>query len=101
LTSLYGGPKAAGGPVSSGRSYLVGEEGPELFTPGRAGHITPNTGGGGQTIVFAPRIDARGSDAGAIAKLEGRLNMMQRDFARNVKSSVTHEQSRNPGFARS
>ena len=35
-------PMAEGGPVRSGRSYLVGEEGPELFTPNRAGSITPN-----------------------------------------------------------
>lgn len=36
------GARAAGGPVSAGRSYLVGEEGPEIFTPGASGFITPN-----------------------------------------------------------
>lgn len=35
-------PKAAGGPVSGGQSYLVGEKGPEIFTPGIGGNITPN-----------------------------------------------------------
>ena len=30
-----------GGPVSSGQTYLVGEAGPELFTPGRSGGILP------------------------------------------------------------
>lgn len=34
--------RADGGPVSANRSYLVGEEGPEVFTPGRSGTITPN-----------------------------------------------------------
>ena len=34
--------KARGGPVSAGQPYIVGEEGPELFTPGRNGSITPN-----------------------------------------------------------
>jgi len=31
-----------GGPVEAGQSYLVGEEGPELFTPDESGMITPN-----------------------------------------------------------
>ena len=34
--------RANGGPVSGGQSYLVGERGPELFTPGSSGYITPN-----------------------------------------------------------
>ncbi|SNR44057.1 hypothetical protein SAMN06265360_10618 [Haloechinothrix alba] len=34
--------RASGGDVTSGRTYLVGEEGPELFTPDRSGYITPN-----------------------------------------------------------
>lgn len=53
LGGLFGGARAAGGPVESGRTYLVGERGPELLTMGRnAGHITPNHAmGGGQVIV--------------------------------------------------
>jgi len=49
---LFGGGKAAGGPVTSGTTYLVGEKGPELFTPGTSGSIIPNhaMGGGGATI---------------------------------------------------
>lgn len=31
-----------GGPVSAAKTYLVGESGPELFTPSTAGSITPN-----------------------------------------------------------
>lgn len=42
--------RALGGPVSNGQSYLVGERGPEMFTPSVGGRITPN-GGGGQTII--------------------------------------------------
>jgi hypothetical protein len=41
------GAKAAGGPVSGGVSYLVGERGPEVFVPRTAGTIIPNGGGGG------------------------------------------------------
>jgi phage-related minor tail protein len=36
------GARAAGGPVAPGASYLVGENGPEIFTPADAGQITPN-----------------------------------------------------------
>jgi hypothetical protein len=44
---VYVPPKrAAGGPVSAGQSYYVGEQGPELFTPGSSGSITPNGAGG-------------------------------------------------------
>lgn len=34
--------RASGGPVSAGQTYIVGEEGPELFTAMASGHITPN-----------------------------------------------------------
>jgi hypothetical protein len=43
--ALGGGSKPAhralGGGVSGGSGYLVGENGPELFSPGRSGSITP------------------------------------------------------------
>ena len=48
---MFGGVRAAGGPVMSGRSYLVGEEGPELFTPGLSGGITPNHALGGAAPI--------------------------------------------------
>lgn len=48
-SATYGGPRARGGPVSPGRSYVVGERGPEIFTPSRAGNIA--TGGGGITLI--------------------------------------------------
>jgi len=42
-----------GGPVMGGTSYLVGENGPELFTPNNTGSITRNgdLGGGGPVNV--------------------------------------------------
>jgi len=43
----FGGQKAAGGPVASGTTYMVGERGPELFTPNRSGSIIPNDELGG------------------------------------------------------
>lgn len=47
----FGGPRAAGGPVSPGKAYLVGERGPEIFAPGQSGSIIPNRGSGGSMKV--------------------------------------------------
>jgi TP901 family phage tail tape measure protein len=47
------GRRASGGPVAGGSSYLVGEMGPELFTPAAGGgHITPNKSLGGSNITI-------------------------------------------------
>lgn len=39
--AAFGGARAGGGDVSPNESYLVGEKGPEMFTPEHAGNITP------------------------------------------------------------
>lgn len=39
LSAPFGGARADGGLVSPGQSFLVGERGPELFTPSSAGSI--------------------------------------------------------------
>ena len=53
-------PRANGGPVSSGRPYLVGERGPEMFVPGAQGNIVPNNAMGGGANVTV-NVDASGS----------------------------------------
>ena len=53
-------PKANGGSVMAGSSYLVGERGPELFSPGVSGMITPNEMLGGSTNIVV-NVDASGS----------------------------------------
>ena len=40
--SNISGARAAGGPVSAGRNYLVGEQGPEIFMPFNSGQIISN-----------------------------------------------------------
>ena len=49
---IFGGPQAHGGPVTGGTSYMVGEKGPELFTPGASGVITPNHKLGGGVVIY-------------------------------------------------
>jgi len=52
--------RADGGPVNAGRSYVVGERGPEVFTPSRSGSIVPNHAMGGSTSIVV-NVDASGS----------------------------------------
>ena len=54
----FRGARAAGGPVEGGSTYLVGERGPELFTPGASGTITPNNAMGGANIT----VNVNGGD---------------------------------------
>ncbi len=68
--------RANGGSVMAGQGYLVGERGPELFTPGRSGGIAPAGGFGGANIVV--NVDASGSnvqgnqpDASALGRAVG------------------------------
>ena len=60
FTDMTVGVRADGGPVARGGSYLVGERGPEMFTPGVSGAITPNHAMGGSTNIVV-NVDASGS----------------------------------------
>lgn len=59
--------RASGGPVSAGSTYLVGEQGPELFRPTNSGTIIPNhqmgggTGVGGSAMNIVVNVDAKGT----------------------------------------
>jgi phage-related protein len=65
IDNVFGGGRAMGGPVSRGTSYVVGEQGPELFVPNTSGKIIANggSGGGGTTINLTVNgaIDAEGT----------------------------------------
>jgi hypothetical protein len=58
--------RAMGGPVAPGGGpYIVGERGPELFTPSSSGNITPNHAmGGGNTIT----VNVNGGDPDAVVR---------------------------------
>jgi tape measure domain-containing protein len=60
LGGLFG-KRAMGGPVSAGSSYMVGERGPELFTPKHGGSIVPNNALGGGSTSVVVNVDASGS----------------------------------------
>jgi hypothetical protein len=61
---------ADGGSISAGQTSIVGERGPELFTPGRSGSIAPNNALGGATINVS--VDATGS------RVEGNVDESKR-----------------------
>ena len=50
-------PMAAGGPVSAGSPYLVGERGPELIIPNQNGTVIPNNKLGGGAVVVNQTIN--------------------------------------------
>ena len=52
---------ANGGTAQANKSYMVGERGPEIFTPGATGTVTPNHAMGSTSIVV--NVDASGSSA--------------------------------------
>lgn len=67
--------RAAGGPVLSGQSYVIGENGPELFTPGATGFVTPpdrfgTQAGPGAPLVVQVVVDGRQFAESAIPHLE-------------------------------
>lgn len=61
------GMRASGGSVMAGESYIVGERGPEIFTPSSQGAITPNGGGG--SVVVNQTVNIQGLDSDIEAKL--------------------------------
>jgi tape measure domain-containing protein len=60
----YTGARRQGGLVGENQSYLVGEDGPEMFTPSSSGRITPNDQmGQGVTVNFnISTVNADGFD---------------------------------------
>lgn len=74
------GKRASGGPVSMGQSYLVGENGPELFTPTQYGAISASAGNsGGLTIVVT---------GNSFVGREGIADQISRDIMAALKSNV-------------
>ena len=84
------GSRAAGGQVKAGGSYMVGERGPEMFTPKVSGMITPNNAIGPTNIVV--NVDASGSS------VEGD-EQQGRELGRLISVAVQSEllQQKRPG----
>lgn len=80
FSGMFGGGRAGGGDAISGRAYLVGEQGPELFVPRTMGQVLNSdqlaVGGGGMSFqqvnntTIAGRPDRRTPEQ--IARANGR-----------------------------
>lgn len=77
----FKGARELGGPVSASGTYLVGEKGPELFTPNTGGSITPNNklggvgvSGGGVSVQVSGAFRLSGKDLIAAIVLSQQSN---------------------------
>lgn len=96
------GARAAGGPVRAGGTYLVGEKGPELFTPGRSGAISPHqayaaayagTAASGRSGSASPgsvvvNVGAPIIHAGGISDVDALARKLQEVLGLGIKSLV-------------
>lgn len=72
----FGGARASGGAVSAGRSFLVGENGPELFVPNMSGQIhNGSIGQSGAPMVINFNFP-QGTDVGSFQRSEGQISAM-------------------------
>ncbi|GAC1417042.1 MAG: hypothetical protein NVSMB69_18290 [Novosphingobium sp.] len=82
--SLFGLPgRATGGPVSPGRSFVVGENGPELFVPTSAGQVVPSGGSSTRNVNVSIKVMA---PAGASAP--DSLARSSRQIAQSVRRAL-------------
>lgn len=83
IAGLMGAPgRATGGPVSAGRAYTVGENGPELFVPSQGGRIERAGSGGGRDVRVAISINTPAAGDPQV------LRQSSRQMARAVKSAL-------------
>ncbi len=85
-----GGFFADGGVTKPNKSYIVGERGPELFTPGVTGRVTPNHEMGGGSTNVVVNVDATNtdvqSDGDGQALGQAIANAVQFEIARQKRS---------------
>ena len=76
------GARALGGPVDSGKTYLVGENGPELFAPSKSGRIVPNG-----SAAYAPivNISLGGVVVQEKADIDRLTNRLSEELARRMQ----------------
>lgn len=96
----FGGARAYGGPVTPGTSYLVGENGPELFSPAMAGNISPGAGSGsisvpitindyaGANYTVREERDETGRIRGIAIDAISKALIMDRGFRNHVRRMV-------------
>lgn len=69
----------------AGKPYMVGENGPEMFTPNASGSISNNPGGYVINNNFGNITLANGKDE---QRFEGMLNKVMADTIRNLSLGI-------------
>jgi hypothetical protein len=81
-------PRAAGGPVSPGRAYMVGERGREMFVPRTPGMIVPNSAlrsaGGPTSVSHNPIYNITPAQGVTPSQLAAIIDRNNQQFVRNL-----------------
>jgi hypothetical protein len=81
--------RAAGGPISRGSTYTVGEKGPELITASRSGYVNPNSSGGsGPSITVAPSFTFNAMSAADAGIIEAQVRRTLQDEVQEMFRGV-------------
>ena len=89
LNAALGAPGwATGGPVTGGRAYRVGEQGPELFVPASSGRIERSGGASASPDI---RLTINISDNGH-ASAPDQVRRSSRQVARAVRSALAYRE---------
>lgn len=86
-------PRASGGPVTKGQTYLVGEKRPELFVPNQNGVIIPRVPNniGNSSGINTPiqiSIDATGADKDGLLRVQQELINLKAQVPYLVREQV-------------
>lgn len=106
LPAGFSGMRANGGMVGAGRSYLVGERGPEILTMGKSGGFVTSNAQSGSAINnngMTVHIDARGASAGVENKIRQVMQDVQglrRQVPNIAVAAVREQNARKPDFLR-
>lgn len=95
----FSGFYAKGGQLRAGQWGIAGEAGPEIIHgPATITPVAQSRNGGGNTIIV--NFNGSNNDATGMAMLRADVQNLRKSMPQIIKSGVTHERSRNPGFAR-
>ena len=90
------GARAMGGPVTAGKSYLVGENGPEIFTPGMNGGITSNKDISGEGVTIVQNINVT---TGVQQTVRAEIMTLMPQIAGAAKAAVADAKLRGGSYA--
>lgn len=104
IGGLFGGFRAAGGPVTAGRAYMTGERGPEMFVPRMSGTILSNGAlqaagrGGLSSTALHVTINAPGADAATLESVRRDVISLKKSIPSIAVQAVSRHERARRGF---